>query len=226
MPDRKLAIFDWNGTLIADTALAWKATIPCLKFYGQPPISLKKQRETFDFPIITFYERNGCSVEKVLATKEQSNDIYQKNYDSLALKARTRRGARQLLDWLSEKNITCIILSNYVGGKISFHLNRLNMEHYFSHISANSCNGTTVLDTMNKYERLDAFMKESGYCPDNAVIIGDSKEEPDIGRQLGITSIGITNGCISESRLRAANPDHVISALPQAIDVLKMKWAV
>ena len=224
MKNRKLAIFDWNGTLIADTALAWKATIPCLEFYGRPPISLKKQRETFDFPIIHFYKRNGCDIDKVLATKEQSNDIFQEHYDALALKARTRRGARELLDWLKARDVTCIILSNYIKHKVTFHLERLNLDHYFAHVSANGCNGTTVLDTMNKYERLSDYMIKRGFRPDNSFIIGDSKEEPEIGRRLGIPSIGITNGCISEPRLRAANPDHVISALPQAIDVMKEKW--
>jgi len=102
----------------------------------------------------------------------------------------------------------------------------LKVRKYFSHVSANSCNGVTVLDTMNKSERLETFMSEHGYSNSNTVIVGDSKEEPEIGRKLGITSIGITNGCINEKRLRAAKPDHVISALPQAIDVLKEKWGI
>jgi phosphoglycolate phosphatase-like HAD superfamily hydrolase len=226
MHNKKLAIFDWNGTLIADTAMAWKATLLCLEYYDCPPISLKTQRETFDFPIINFYQRNGCDLKQVMATKEESNEIYQTHYDKLSSKARTRQGARELLDWLTQRDIPCIILSNFIEDKINNHLERLNIRHYFSHISANNCNGITILDTMNKFERLSAFLNEHGYRPDNAVIFGDSKEEPDIGRRLGITSIGITNGCINEKRLRAAKPDHVISALPQAIDVLKGKWRI
>ncbi|MCK5384453.1 MAG: HAD family hydrolase [Alphaproteobacteria bacterium] len=226
MKNRKLAIFDWNGTLLADTALAWKATKPCLEFYDRPPISLKKQRETFDFPVIHFYKRNGCDIDRVLATKEESNNIFQEHYDKLALKARTRCGARELLDWLKDRDVTCIILSNYIEKKIIFHLERLNIRHYFSTISANTCNGETVLDTMNKFERLSDYMVKRGFRPDDSFIIGDSKEEPDIGRRLSIFSIGITNGCISEKRLRAAKPDHIISALPQTIDVLKNKWGI
>jgi len=226
MKDKKLAVFDWNGTLLADTAIAWKATIPCLEFYGRPPITLKQQRETFDFPIIHFYKRNGCSVDQIISTKEESNAIFQEHYDRLAAKARTRRGTKKLLNWLKEQDVTCIILSNYISDKLIAHLERLKVRKYFSHVSANSCNGVTVLDTMNKSERLETFMNEHGYSNSNTVIVGDSKEEPDIGRRLGITSIGITNGCINEKRLRAAKPDHVISALPQAIDVLKGKWGI
>ncbi len=226
MKNKTLAIFDWNGTLLADTAIAWKSTLPCLEFYGRPPISIKEQRDLFDFPIINFYKNVGCDIDQVKATKEESNRIFQDHYDRLSANARTRRGAIKLLEWLKENGVTCIILSNYIEEKLVFHLERLKMKKYFSYISANRCNGITVLDTMNKQERLETFMSEHGYNTDNSVIIGDSKEEPEIGRQLGITSIGITNGCISERRLRAAKPDHVISALPQAIDIIRDMWEV
>lgn len=224
MKNKKLAIFDWNGTLLADTAIGWQATLPCLDFYGVPHITLKKQRELFDFPIIHFYKRVGCDMDKVIATKEESNAIFQEHYDRLAVNARTRQGTRKLLDWLKERDVTCIILSNYIENKLTAHLERLDLLDYFAHVSANTCNGTSVFDQMNKHERLSEFMIKRGYHPANTVIFGDSREEPDIGRRLGITSIGITNGCISERRLRKAKPDHVISALPQAIDILHGLW--
>ncbi|PCI55269.1 MAG: hypothetical protein COB36_06500 [Alphaproteobacteria bacterium] len=226
MTKNKLAVFDWNGTLLADTRMAWIASNKCLALYGVGPITFKHQLETFDFPIIHYYKNNGCSVDKVLETKDQANEIFQSNYDTLAANARTRRGARELLDWLTKNNVDCIILSNYLTDKIEHHLERLKIRHYFSYISANNCDGTSILNSTNKLERLSTFMTKRGYHPDNAFVIGDSKEEPELGRHLGITSIGITGGCINERRLRAANPNHVISALPQTIQVLKDKWAL
>ena len=226
MTSNKLAVFDWNGTLLADTRLAWIASNECLKFYGKEPITFKTQLETFDFPIIHYYKRNGVCVDKVLETKDEANEIFQNSYDALAASARTRRGARELLKWLNQNNIDCIILSNYLKIKIETHLDRLNIAHYFGHISANTCNGTSILNSTNKLERLSEFMIKRGYHPDNAFIIGDSKEEPDIGRHLGITSIGITGGCINERRLRGSNPDHVISSLPETIDILRRKWDI
>lgn len=224
MTQNKLAIFDWNGTLIADTRQAWVASNECLKFYGAEPISLKQQLETFDFPIIHYYKRNGISVDLVLETKEEANAIFQNSYDKLAANARTRRGARDLLEWLRQKNIDCIILSNYLEPKIEEHLKRLKIREYFSHISANTCDGTSILSSTNKLERLSDFIIKRGYQADNAFIIGDSKEEPEIGRHMGITSIGITGGCINARRLREAKPDYLITALPQLVEILKDKW--
>lgn len=218
---KKLAIFDWNGTLIADTRPAWVASNECLAFYGVAPITFERQLETFDFPIIHYFKRNGVSVDDLLRTKEESNAIFQNAYDKLAANARTRRGARHLLNWLSENGYACIILSNYLTVKIEAHLKRLKIRDYFSHISANNCDGTSILSGTSKLERLSQFMEENSYQAQNAFIIGDSKEEPEIGRHLGIRSIGITGGCISSPRLRRAKPDHLIHALPAVIDILE-----
>lgn len=226
MTEQKLAIFDWNGTLIADTKPAWVASNACLEFYGRPPITLEQQRETFDFPIIHYYKRNGCDIDRVLATKDEANEIFQNAYDRLAAGARTRRGTRDLLDWLTGHNVTCIILSNYLVPKIEHHLARLGIAHYFQFISANTCNGTSILNSTSKKERLSEYMLRRGYHPANAFIIGDSMEEPDIGRNLGITSIGITGGCISEKRLRRGKPDYVVHALPEVIPILCTKWTL
>ncbi len=224
MKDQKLAIFDWNGTVIADTRQAWVASNKCLEFYGQEPISFKRQLETFDFPIIHYFKRNGCCIDKVLATKEQSNKIFQDEYDKLSANARTRRGARDLLEWLNKNNVTCIILSNYLTHKIENHLKRLKIDHYFSYISANNCDGTSILSSTNKLERISEFMVKRGYHPNNTFIIGDSKEEPEIGRHMGITSIGITGGCINERRLRLAKPDYIINNLNETKEILHKKW--
>tara|TARA_B100001989_G_C24541855_1_gene468092 strand:- start:910 stop:1590 length:681 start_codon:yes stop_codon:yes gene_type:complete len=224
MTSQKLAIFDWNGTLIADTKPAWVASNACLKFYGVGPITFQKQRETFDFPILHYYKRNGCDIDRVLATKDEANEIFQNEYDRLAANARTRSGTRELLDWLQGHNIDCMILSNYLTVKIESHLKRLKIRDYFSYISAHNCDGTSILSSTSKLERLSDFMIKRGYQPKNAFIIGDSMEEPDIGRHMGVTSIGITGGCITEKRLRKAKPDHLITHLSQTKSILKEKW--
>jgi len=223
---RRLAVFDWNGTLIADTRQAWTASNACLEFYGVGPISFQRQLETFDFPIIHYFERNGCDIDHVLATKSESNELFHTAYDKLAANARTRRGARDLLQQLNDCGVNCIILSNYMEEKIEAHLERLNLRHYFSFVSANTCDGTSILNSTSKLERLSSYMLKRGYEPANAFIIGDSKEEPEIGRKMGIMSIGITGGCITAARLRKARPDHLISALPQVKRALEDAWGI
>ncbi len=220
----KLIVFDWNGTLLSDTRQSWIAGNECLKFYGAAPISLQQYRDRFTFPIMHFYHKCGLSTDTILAQKEESNEIFQSSYEALAAHARTRRGARKLLNWLQDQGTTNLILSNYVTDKIQAHVSRLKLKNYFDTISAHTCGGTTILEETSKVGRLQNYMNTHGFKPEDTVIIGDSTEEPEIARELTLTSIGITDGYISESRLRKANPHHMINRLDQIIPILKDAW--
>jgi phosphoglycolate phosphatase len=209
----RLIVFDWNGTILSDTVASWKAANICLEFYGQPAITLQRYRETFHFPVIHFYTLNGCDVDLVLARKAEANILFQNAYETLAKNCRTRRSAREILEWLQVQNIDCIILSNYITERIKTHLKRLKIEKYFQYVSAHDDDGSTILQHTTKAQRLSDYMVKRGYKPEDTIIIGDSAEEPDIARHLGLTSIGITDGYITEKRLIKAKPGHIIRHL-------------
>lgn len=210
---KNLFVFDWNGTILSDTVPSWKAGNVALEFYGAEPIPLQLHRETFCFPIVPFYERHGVSEEQVMAQRKEGNNAFQNAYSNFAKNARTRHGARDLLAHLNEQNIECIILSNYITERIEAHCERLKIGHFFSHISGYDCDGTTILKTTTKVLRLQSYMKEQNYSAGDVVIIGDTMEEPEIARELGITSVGITGGYITEKRLREARPDYIVDRL-------------
>ncbi len=219
----KLVVFDWNGTILSDTVPSWKAPNICLEYYGAKPISLQQYRETFHFPIIHFYKLNGCNVDDVLARKEEAYTAFQTAYEKLAVNARTRRGARETLQWLKDNNIACIILSNYLTHKIRDDLKRLKIGHFLQDVSGHD-DGTEILQATSKLQRLSSYMVKRGYRPQDTVIVGDSMEEPDIARYLGLTSVGITDGYITEKRLREADPGHIIQSLKEFPPLLKKMW--
>lgn len=99
--------------------------------------------------------------------------------------------------------------------EIKGHLKRLGLEHYFKYVSAHDCGGTTILQSTTKVLRLKSYMEESGHAPQDTVIIGDTMEEPEIARALGLTSVGITDGYISRKRLAEAKPDHIVHRLDE-----------
>ena len=47
------------------------------------------------------------------------------------------------------------------------------------------------------------------------IIVGDSEEEIEIGREQGLTTVAITDGMCSKARLRAMKPDFLIRSLSQ-----------
>lgn len=224
--NHKLIVFDWNGTILSDTRPSHESGNVCLEFYGAPAISLQKYRETFNFPIMHFYKLNGLSVDQVLEKKDEANVIFQEAYENLAKNARTRVGAREILQWIKSQNMSCIILSNYRTKRIQTHIERLGIAEFFDDVLAFGCDGSSIVEGTHKTERLTHYMAQHGYKPKDTIIVGDSTEEPEISRILGLTSIGITDGYISEKRLRAANPDHVIHNLREIRPILEEKWSL
>ena len=219
MKDKKLIVFDWNGTILADTLPCWRASNACLEFFGVEPISLKRYRETSNFPVIHFYAKNGASVDLVLEKQAEANDIFYHHYIQAAMRARTRTGVRTLLHWLEQKGYDRTILSNYITEEIEKQLIRLKIDHYFSHVCGNP-DGCTVLERATKPERLSAYMLKRGYRADNTYLIGDSTEEPEIAHKLGLKCISITGGYFSTGRLKAAKPHFLAHNMKDVIEIL------
>ncbi len=221
MKNKKLIVFDWNGTILADTIPSWKAGNNCLEFYGAKPITLKRYRDTIHFPVIHFYTLNGCKVDQILEKSQGANKVFQNSYQAYAKNCRTRQGTRELLEFLQAQSIDRTILSNYLTPKIEREAKRLNLEHYFSHICGNNDDGLKILEHTTKTKRLSDYMLKRGYHPQNTIIIGDSTEEPEIAHHLGLKSISITGGSFSTPRLKKANPDYIVNSLTEVIDILR-----
>ncbi|MGN1100061.1 MAG: HAD family hydrolase, partial [Christensenellales bacterium] len=52
-------IYDWNGTLLDDTAMCHDMLNELLDSHGLPAVSMEKYRQIFTFPIKKYYERAG-----------------------------------------------------------------------------------------------------------------------------------------------------------------------
>lgn len=221
MKNKKLIVFDWNGTILSDTIPSWKAGNDCLEFYGAKPITLKRYRETIHFPVIHFYILNGCKVDQILEQSQGANKTFQTSYQAYARNCRTRQGTRALLNFLQSQNIDRTILSNYLTPKIEQEAKRLTLDQYFSHICGNTDNGLKILEHTTKTKRLSDYMLKRGYHPANTIIIGDSTEEPEIAQHLGLKSISITGGSFATHRLKKTNPDYMVNSLREVIDILR-----
>ena len=55
----KLGIFDWNGTLLDDSEANLAGSNATFRAAGVPELTMERYRDTMDFPLIHFYNRNG-----------------------------------------------------------------------------------------------------------------------------------------------------------------------
>lgn len=215
----QLAVFDWNGTLLADVQAAVEGGNQQLQLLNRPPLTPTRFREVFDTPVVRIFEAAGADLEELQARHMEIAQAFHHYYEPRAAKARTRAGARQMLETLTAQGITCVILSNHTVEGIYFQLERLALSDYFSAVLANENPGENHYQ--GKESRLKEYLDVYGFPVSETVIIGDTVEEVRIGKNLGLTTASITGGYNSTARLKAAGPDILVHKLSDIVELLQ-----
>lgn len=218
-----LAVFDWNGTLFDDTPATHAATNACLRSFGRPEIDVHTMQETFTFPLIHFYEKMGVPADEYLSKASEEGNLYIESYEPAAMNCTVMDGAIELLEWLNEKDVHCMILSNHLQRNLDADVARLGITPYMKTVSGN-LEKATLTQGLSKQIRLEAYMRENGFSPDKAFIIGDSHEEPEVAKHLGLMGISIAGGLLSASRLEKYKKDYVIKHLSEVRPILENHW--
>ena len=186
-----LAVFDWNSTLFDDYDAAHKGTNACLEFFGIDPISPEEEREKFTFPLIHFYEKMGVNADTYLKHAEEAGEVFSKVYRREKEKCSLMKNAVEVLRWLNSHNVTCMVLSNYLQHFLDRDVTDLGIAEYCHTVSGNE-DPATLVSGLSKQGRLEKFIGTNGFSPEKTFIIGDSHEEPEIAKRLGLLGISIS----------------------------------
>jgi phosphoglycolate phosphatase-like HAD superfamily hydrolase len=220
-----LAVFDWNGTLFDDTPATLTGTNACLASFGRPQIDMHTMQDTFSFPLIHFYERMGVAANDYLERADHEGEVFLRAYEAAAMNCAIMEGAFELLDWLTEKGIHCMILSNHLQQHLDGDVGRLGIAGYMKHISGNALKAT-ITQGLSKQIRLEAYMEEHNFSAAKTFIIGDSHEEPELARRLGIFGISIAGGLLSAARLEKYKADCIVQKLAEVRPILEKHWKI
>ncbi len=218
-----LAVFDWNGTLFDDTHATLKATNIALARFGVGPIDMHTMQENFSFPLIHFYERMGVSPDTYLKHAEDEGAAYVDAYESCYGDCELGEGAIDLLDWLETQDFHTMILSNHLQQHLDADVERLGITSYMECVSGNA-ERATMTQGLSKQIRLEAYMKQHGFAPEKTFIIGDSHEEPELAKRLGIVGISIAGGLLSAARLEKYKADYIVHKLTEVRPILEKHW--
>lgn len=215
----KLVAFDWNGTLFADTYAVFESNNGAFKLLGLEPVSFRIFQKYFDVPVKKYYLAIGVSEHQLEKYSEEIAKTFHDDYEPRAARVRTRAGARQLLHWLSKGEINAVIFSNHITEEIHKQLVRLKIQNYISSVIANSSRQSSF-KIRNKKDKLKNYLSVNGLSAQEVVIIGDTIEEVQIGKDLGVHTIALTHGNCSIKRLKESGPDHLISNLKEVISII------
>jgi phosphoglycolate phosphatase len=212
----KHIVFDWNGTLLDDANIVFESIRDILQEQGGHALNRDLFFSAYHIPFETSLRRMGVPDDLADEVMKHFHDEYEKRAASAPL----REGALEVLEMARSNNIRSIILSNHIEPAIHTQLARHEIAYHFGDVLAFASRATQFRD-MTKGERLRRYFAQHGYTAKNAVIIGDSAEEPAIAHDQGMVGVAITGGCFVEKDLRAANPHHVIHSLKELPAILR-----
>ncbi len=195
--DKKLLIWDWNGTLLDDADYCVENINVLLKKRNLPLIDKKRYREVFTFPVINYYKAVGFDLEK--EGFEKPAHEYIKLYFGNFHKTKLFPCAAEVLETLSNAGYQQVVLSAMEHQSLEKTLEEKGILKYFNRIA-----GIGDHYGGSKTETGKQLIKELDINPKEAVMIGDTLHDKETADVIGVDTILVSQGHYSKERLLTA----------------------
>ena len=170
----ELILWDWNGTLLDDVDLCVDALNRLLAGFGYPQrYDHERYRAIFGFPIEEYYVRAGFDF-----TKHSFAELAEKYMFKAA-------GLRQVI--LSASNLDTLRRQTDERGVTGYFDRLLGLDDIYA---------------KSKVEVGLAYLKENGFDPARAVMIGDSVHDYEVAQALGVRCVLQSGGHQPPEKLR------------------------
>ena len=209
MPERKMVLFDWNGTLINDTTI-WHASIgEVFSRQDLPTPSLEKYFTTLEMQ--TNFTDTYRALGMTLGDGE-INRIYEEAYrrriDDIQLSA----GAQETLQELQEMGTITGIISAQLRPSFELVFQKFKLARYFQHIMVDIFKKSVVILSLCEKEKIK---------PTNCYFVGDAPFDIRNTKEAGVKSVAYLAGFMPKALLLSKNPDFVISDLRELPKIIK-----
>ena len=174
--NKKMIIFDWNGTLIDDVWLNLNAINGVLEKRKINPITIEYYRENFLFPVSKFYKELGLDVsnEWEEITKEFGG-LYISNIDRVKLFP----DVVPSLEKLKKSGIELGIFSAMEHEMLNKHVEMLRIPQYFRFIE-----GIENYYAEGKTHLCKKILEKSGYSERDILFVGDTCHDYETAKAL------------------------------------------
>ena len=206
-----LVLWDWNGTLLDDMQYAMNvrnATFPPLGLL--PAKCAEEYREQFTFPIREYYRRCGVTDERFVEVAH----IWMKAYLDGMHRLSLFPDARQALRRLADAGLRQTVLSASRLETLRYQLFLAGVLHRFDAVL-----GLGDIYAASKTEIGKRYLRQSGYQPEECVMLGDTLHDAEVARELGCRCVLIARGHQNRPTL-ASSGVPVCDTLTEATELL------
>lgn len=211
--ETKLVIWDWNGTLLDDTALCFAIANEMRVKRGMPPLpDVDAYRAVFHFPVIDYYREMGYTFET--ESYEAVSVEFHAEYARRVHTCRLQPHAEETLAALAARGVRQVLLSATGEDRLYGQAALFGLPQYFEQII-----GCTNNLAHGKADLAHALIEASGLAPKQAMFIGDTDHDFSIASSIGCRCLLLARGHQLPARLNMLGVP-VIGSLEQVTEVL------
>ena len=189
-------IWDWNGTLLDDVALALGIANDIFVDHGLAAISRERYTRVFDFPVQVYYERVGMTFED--KSFEAISEHFCQRFEDELVRADLYDGVADVLASIKDAGLDQMILSATEHESLHRMVNRFGIAHHFDHIQGMP-HGLATGKSEIGMRLLDDRQLEAS----STVLIGDTLHDREVADMMGVDCILVATGHQSRERLTA-----------------------
>lgn len=209
----ELILWDWNGTLLDDVALCVDALNRLLAQYGYPQRYDRDQyRAIFGFPIQDYYARAGFDFSR--HSFDALANSFMEDYIPASASCPLMPGAQQALDAFAHAGLHQVILSASPVSTLQRQVEERDVTRYFDRLL-----GLSDIYAKSKVALGLAYLRETGFDPRRAVMIGDSTHDFEVAQALGVHCVLQSSGHQPPEILQRTGAV-VVPGLPEAADAI------
>lgn len=174
----KYIIFDFNGTILDDTAVCLKAENECIKKYlDRGPLTLDEYLHIFTFPVRKYYEKVGFDFSKV--SYEEVGAYWFSLYRKYANEYKVFDGVIKALEKSHSKGYQNILLSASSLKELNIQLDELKIKEYFDCVL-----GIDNIYAESKINIALDWIRDKD--PNECMYIGDTLHDLETAKAMGI----------------------------------------
>lgn len=189
-------IWDWNGTLLNDSALAVDSMNRMLCKRGLPVLSMVRYKNVFTFPVRDYYQLIGFDFGQEPFEIPALEFI--DHYNQMVRDCSLHENTLMVLNYFKNKGIRQCILSAMKQETLDQCLEYYQITHFFEQVS-----GLDDHYANSKLETGREMIRKLNLEPWELLLVGDTVHDFEVATELGCPCILVSNGHQSHERLKS-----------------------
>jgi len=188
-------VFDWNGTVIDDVALAVRSVNRLRTASGLGAVDTDTYRRLFRFPIAEFYRDLGFDLEATDFAELMT--AYLRHFDAEVHACPLHTGFVPLAEDLRRRGVTVAVLSASHQDTLARTARRLGIDHLIDHLIG--LEDSAAAGKLERARLLDGRLRPGG--DDAVMMIGDTDHDRAVADDRGWDFVAVSTGHQSRDRL-------------------------